>query len=194
MDCLMSTLQSFRNKFLNGWHRAVFIGKYVDFPEWCIKHNVCFDNEFYDLEVRHRPIVRCEFCKVPVGCLQSLHLGTRYKMKDSLVFKSLQGKVPYKQYKDACEKFGDISRRGKSDDYQYEILEWARSSMDKKLWPIIINQKNIILDGQHRACCALLDHGEESLVEAVRIFFLPDSGSLLQKIWKCFLGCMKIGR
>jgi hypothetical protein len=54
-------------------------------------------------------------------------------MKDSLVFKSLKGKVAYKQYKDAREEFGDISRQGKSDNYQYEILEWTRLSKDKKM-------------------------------------------------------------
>ena len=40
----------------------------------------------------------------------------------------------------------------------------------------------MILDGQHRSCCMLMDRGENYMASAVRIFFLPCEGSLFQRV------------
>lgn len=177
---MMEWLVTFRKRLINGWNRALYLGEYKDFPRWCEGRAVQFDRAFYEAELMQRPIARIELCRVKVGNLRTSLFGQKYRMKDSLVFRSLVGEVPYSDYVTRLNATGDLSHEGLQNDYPSTVLAWIKQGGAKQ-WPIVINPKDMILDGQHRACCYLFEKGENAIVDAVRVYTLPVGGSLLQK-------------
>ena len=184
---MIEWLVTFRKRLINGWNRAFFLGEYKDFPGWCEKRAVQFDRAFYEAELMQRPIARIELCRVKVCNLKTTLFGQKYRMKDSLVFRSLVGEAPYSDYVARLNETGDFSHEGLQNDYPSAVLAWIRQGGAKQ-WPIVINPKDMILDGQHRACCYLFEKGENVLVDAIRVYTLPVGGSLLQKSLSAMCG------
>lgn len=180
---MIERLVALRKKIINGWNRAAYIGKYKDFPSWCDINAVSYDKAFYEAELKDRPIARIELCRVRLGNLRTDLFGSKYKMVDSPVYKCLKGEMPYSTYVAKLNKTGDFSHDGMGEGYPFELLEWTRNNADADMkWPIVVNPKDVIQDGQHRACCYLLERGEDAFVPAVRVYTLPAGGSFLQKI------------
>ena len=171
-----------RKKIINGFNRALYLGRYVDFPAWCTEHGVWFDKSFYRRLLANRPIAKIERCKVRLGDLRTRLFGTQYAMKDSLAYRSLKGEVKYSEYVAKVHNIGDHSLDGRNDRWPFEMMEWLDNDKDSfKARPVIVNPKDAILDGQHRSCVLLLKYGEDYKIDAVRIYTLPAEGSLLQK-------------
>ena len=178
-----------RKKLINGWNRAFYIGKYKDFPEWCDSHNLKFDRSFFRADLEGRPIAKIESCKIKVGNLRTDLFGAKYKMRDSLVMMSLKGEVEYSTYLTKLESSGDFSHRWLDNGYPFNILEHLRENPDfLTKCPVVVNNKDVIQDGQHRACCFLIDNGEDALIPAIRIYTLPAEGSLIQKLARHLFG------
>lgn len=178
----------FRKRVINGFNRAFYLGAYKNFPVWCSANNIQFDIDFYDKDLKDRPIAHIERCKIKVGDLRTCLFGLKYPMGESLVYKSLTGDVPYSKYRKMLDESGDLSHHDAPDNHSKQVEDWVLSDEAiSKNWPIIVNPKNYILDGQHRACAYLHKFGENHKVNAVRIYTLPATGSLLQKIIKRLL-------
>ena len=170
-----------RLRLVNAFNRAFRVSAPLDFPSWCAANGVEFDRSFYETELAPRPIARIERCRARVGDLRTNLFGVRYAMRDSPVYKAMKGEAPYSQYVERLDASGDLSHHGRGEDWPAFVLDWTANSPEASRWPVIINQRDTILDGQHRACAALARGGEDAMIDAVRVFTLPASGSLLSK-------------
>ena len=186
--CDMSNiLVKWRKKLINGFNRAFYFGRYVDFPAWCNEHGVRFDEACYQRLLSERPVAKIERCKIRIGDLRTRLFGVKYAMKDSPVYRSLRGEAKYSEYVANLQAIGDYSHNSKDDSWPFEVLEWLDRDKDVlKTWPVIVNPKDAILDGQHRSCALLFKYGEDYKIDAIRVYMLPSSGSLVQKVCRWF--------
>lgn len=166
-------LDRLKCRLLNGWNRVFFHGPSLSFPSYCEEHGFCFDKEFYRTALQHRPIARIENVLLPVGVLRTALFGKKYLMRDSMVYKALKKEIPYTDYVAKLNAYGDLSHKGKDESHLQSILAKIETPEAAK-WPIIVNHKNYILDGQHRACSYLFKFGEKKRVDCIRVFTVPE--------------------
>lgn len=173
-----------RERIINALYRFAYLGPGVSFPEYCRVRGYNYNRDVYGKLLGNRPIVRVEPCRVPVGLLRSRLFGEKYKMADSLPFKAMCGEVKYSDYIEKVHRIEGIADYNPGDDYAAQFLDKIRQEGFDPKHPIIINNKNYIIDGQHRSCTMLKLFGAGYQIHALRIYTLPRTGSLLGRIFR----------
>lgn len=170
-------------KVINALNRFAYLGSGVSFPAYCEERGYSFNREVYGKLLADRPIVRIEECRIPVGELKTRLFGTTYKMSDALPYKAMCGEVEYSEYTDKLKGLTERSSFERGENYAAEILAKLKNEGFDPKCPIIVNNKNLIIDGQHRSCSMLHLFGPDYRIPALRIYTLPISGSFLGRLF-----------
>ena len=116
------------------------------------------------------PIRKYDIVEIPLGNLFSYYGDQCLPIKDSIIFKYLngnyEGRIQYERY---CEKCNAVFRSEEKYDSLIKTLD--NEEYDIKKGAIVINQLNIILDGQHRGSVLLKKFGPECKIKVVKVYF-----------------------
>ena len=172
--------------------RSFYLGKRIDFSEWCKDNDVKFDDDFYQTYLKSKNIALITKEKVKVGDLVVCITTERIPIKSTMVYKALQGEVPYSEYWKMLDSTGDYTHHGLSDAYIGKLRD--KLQVDPSFlreFPILIDPKYKILDGQHRACSFMYIYGEDATVEAICLYTLPEGGSSFQQLVSAIIKAMQ---
>ena len=113
-----------------------------------------------------------EFVDIPVGEIR------RQLYPNDKTYVSLSETLPYKYlvnrdpeiYKEYCEYNRQIWKNGYMSQKRFDqLISSLETKGDTKENNIVINQDNLIYDGQHRCCWLLYTHGPEFVVNALQV-------------------------
>ena len=139
------------------------------------------DDEFVYFSLELKKIARYELINLPLRDIRRQWLRKPIRLKDCLPYKYLVTGDP-KIYDEYCK----LNKRY----YNLDIMSQERfdtliQSMEENTFDernvIVVNQHNVLLDGQHRCCYMLYKYGEECTVPALRIY-LADELSLKSRV------------
>lgn len=139
------------------------------------------DDEFVYFSLEMKRVIRYELVDLPLQDIRRQWLQKPIKLKDCLPYKYLvtgDSKV-YDKYCKLNKKHYNLDIMSK-ERFDTLIRSLEETSFDKRK-VIVVNQDNILLDGQHRCCYMLYKYGEEYKVPALRIY-LADKFSLKSRV------------
>ena len=108
--------------------------------------------------------------KVPLGKIIMRYPGAYIRLKESPVYKYLDGSInTAENYKMYCKKYGKHNKNRTVEKYDELINDLSLNEYDIKKGIIVVNQLNVLLDGQHRSCLLLKRYGEKFKVPVLII-------------------------
>ena len=133
------------------------------------------DDEFVYFSLELKKVVRYELVNLPLKDIRRQWLKKPIRLKDCHPYKYLVSGDPkiYEEYCRLNKKHYnlDIMSRERFDAL---IRSMEENSFNEKN-VIVVNQNNILLDGQHRCCYMLYKYGEECTVPTLRIYLAEES-------------------
>lgn len=95
-----------------------------------------------------------------------------FPMKYSDVYKYLEGASNnIEEYNKYCENIliGEDRKKHSTKIYDQLIKNISKNDYDIRKGIIVVNQLNIIMDGQHRACILLKKYGENHKIKVLKV-------------------------
>ncbi|GHN17423.1 rhamnan synthesis F family protein [Lactobacillus delbrueckii] len=134
-----------------------------------LSENIDFDPEFF-YWVLDNKLITYKFEELPFKKIMYADHGVRMPFIKNAPYRYLKGDVDgYKRYCEYHEKHG-------LPLMSIERFEKLRESIKKKGYDeryiIIVNDRNELLDGQHRACCLCDQLGEDASIKVLKINFI----------------------
>ena len=120
-----------------------------------------------------RDIRSYEVVQIPVGKIRRHLDGKVFSLYKTDVYRYLAdeseaAKKKYKEY--AAAPFNQEDNPNRSpEEYDKLITNFTKEEYDIHKGIIIINQYNCIMDGQHRCCIMLKEHGEDHIITVLRV-------------------------
>jgi len=151
--------------------------EYTEETAWRVAKSglrLLLDDRFeLDPEYVYRSLEFCqidsyEVVEVRLGDIRRVWTDCRsYRLADCAPFRYLQGdSESYDRY---CEVNSKRSVFNMSRE-RFETLRQSMKSYDGRRMPVVFGKANIILDGQHRCCILLKEHGSDYRIPVVRIY------------------------
>ncbi len=146
------------------------------------KEELINDKRFYIDErnierLMHRPILRYEVKRKKIGTLLRTRANTNkiVTLYQTRVYAYLKGTPKgvkeYDEYIDIC----NVSFRNRAA-YDSLIVDMEKTPYDITKGAIVINQDDLIYDGQHRSCYLLHKFGPNYNVDVLQLFYESDKG------------------
>jgi len=128
------------------------------------------DDFTFNHHLKISKMISYEIVNIKLGKILRYQNSKIFKIDESDVYKYLDTKNE-ENYKKYCEQIclGDDFYRHNSKIYNELIKEIDNTDYDLKKGAIVINQLNIIMDGQHRACILLKKYGKDYEIPVVKI-------------------------
>lgn len=118
------------------------------------------DNTFTRLRIKN----------IKVGKIIMPYPGAYIKLEESPVYKFLSGEEnDINNYAYYCEKYGKANSNRTVDSYKTLINEFTVGSYDINRGIIVVNQANVLLDGQHRSCLLLNKYGRNHIIQVLEV-------------------------
>lgn len=127
------------------------------------------DDEFFFRILDNREMLGYSLEKIPLKNIIRVWNGEKLSLKDCAPYKYLMGdETVYKEY---CDYHRDMNLPLMTPDrYETLIKSIGESGFNEKS-VIVINQDNVLLDGQHRACYLMYKYGEDYEANILKIIF-----------------------
>ena len=107
---------------------------------------------------------------ISVGRIIMPYPGAYIKVGESPVYQFLNGNHESEEkYKLYCKKYGKFNPNRTVDNYKELINDFSLEDYDIKKGVIIVNQANVLLDGQHRSCLILKKYGKNHKIQVLEI-------------------------
>lgn len=145
-----------------------------------VEEQIKKDNRFYideftfDTHLKISKMLSYKIEKIRLGDILRQQDNKIFPMKYSDVYKYLENDVnkkeKYNKYIDNV-LIGDDKRRHSTYIYDKLINELSEEEYDIKKGIIIVNQLNIIMDGQHRTSILLKKYGENFKIDVLKITY-----------------------
>lgn len=126
-----------------------------------------FSPDFVWLNLELYFIEKAERVKIRLGDIKRVYFdGTIKNLKECEPYKYLQGdKKIYEQYVEYHKK--NKMQTMTVDRYE-KLIKSIKENGYLEKYPIVVDGKNQIIDGQHRACILMFEKGEDFEVEVIR--------------------------
>lgn len=135
------------------------------------------DNRFHiddfnlDRLVSSNEIIRYEVSEIEVGKILMSTAGKITSLQDTVVYKYLDDHAGFTQdYQDYCSKYGARNKQRTLENYDLLIRDFSDDVYDLQKGAIVINQFNLVVDGQHRSCILLKRYGPKYKIKVVKIW------------------------
>ena len=107
---------------------------------------------------------------VPVGHIIMPYPGSYIRLEESPVYKYLNKTTESKNnYELYCQKYGKLNKNRTVEKYESLINELSSYDYDINKGIIVVNQANVLLDGQHRSCLLLKLHGTDYNIPVLEV-------------------------
>ena len=119
-----------------------------------------------------------EYVRIKVGDIKREWQGKVYSLKEVSPYKYLETKNK-KIYEEYIKKLSDAGICSLNNifwnvkDFDNLLKSIQKNGYDPKISVICVNGDNMIIDGQHRACCLLYLYGEDYEVNVVKVTNRP---------------------
>ncbi len=138
-------------------------------PRFMIKEPRFNGDDFLNM-LLYRPIKKYEVCKIKLGDIRRSWNGVVMKLSDVSPYKYLVNNEN-KIYEEYCEKVKAVGDVRSMEKFKKLIAKVEQENYDIKKGAIVLNDKNILMDGQHRACIMLKNFGPDYVVDVVRLYY-----------------------
>ena len=131
------------------------------------------DNRFYidDFNLNRiykHNIVKYTVKKINIGSIIRIYRGKIIELYQTDVYKYLSGKDDDKvSYDSYCERI-NMSRRS-PEEYDKLISVFKKTPYDIKKGAVVVDNNNVILEGQHRCCIMLKMFGPDYVIDVVQL-------------------------
>lgn len=119
-------------------------------------------------------IKRYKIIKLSLGKIYRVYEGKVYFLEDTDVYKYLKNSTSQKnalKYKKYCQKNKMDNPSRSESEFNLLIEMFEKTDYDVKKGIIIVNQFNVIIDGQHRSCILLDKYGPHYEIEVLKIYY-----------------------
>lgn len=128
------------------------------------------DDEFFYRSLEHRKIKFWEIIHIPLNTIiRKWFDGTCYSLTECAPYKYLQGDTTV--YDEYCKYHHDNNLPDMTRSRFDKLINSIKNDGYNPKNIIVINQSNILLDGQHRACCLMHLYGEDYTADVLKIHF-----------------------
>ncbi|MBQ8188680.1 MAG: hypothetical protein IJZ44_02770 [Lachnospiraceae bacterium] len=128
------------------------------------------DDDFFYRTLETKPIYKYEIVDIKLKDIKRIWKGKTLKLTECAPYKYL-ALNQVKEYEDYCE----YHHENNLPDMSRERYDQLIKSIDEKGFDdrniIVINQDNVVQDGQHRSCCLLYKYGGDYVVKALKVYF-----------------------
>lgn len=126
------------------------------------------DSEFFYRTLENKQVESWEIVNIPLNKIKrKWHDGIYYSLNECSPYKYLDGNIS------AYEKYCEYHHQNNLPDMTRERFDTLIKSIDKNGFNsrniIVVNHSNILLDGQHRACCLMHRYGDDYRADVLRI-------------------------
>ena len=158
----------------NHFRKKYMFLKMKNDPRFMIKEPRFNGDDFLNM-LLYRPIKKYEVCKIKLGDIRQLSIGRSsnrvvMKLSDASPYKYLVNNEN-KIYEEYCEKVKAVGDVRSMEQFKKLIAQVEQENYDIKKGAIVLNDKNILMDGQHRACIMLKKFGSDYVVDVVRLYY-----------------------
>lgn len=128
------------------------------------------DDEFFYRSLEHRMIKYWEIINIPLNTIiRKWFDGICYPLTECAPYKYLKGDT--KTYDEYCKYHHDNNLPDMTRARFDKLINSIKNDGYNPKNIIVINQSNILLDGQHRACCLMHLYGEDYTADVLKIHF-----------------------
>ena len=128
------------------------------------------DDEFFYRSLEHRRIKFWEIIHIPLNTIiRKWFDGSCYPLTECAPYKYLKGDT--KTYDDYCKYHHENNLPDMTRSRFDRLINSIKNDGYNPKNIIVINQSNILLDGQHRACCLMHLYGEDYAADVLKIHF-----------------------
>lgn len=128
------------------------------------------DDEFFYRSLEHRKVKSWEIIHIPLNTIiRKWFDGTYYSLTECAPYKYLKGDVEV--YDEYCKYHHDNNLPDMTRNRFNKLIKSIKNDGYNPKNIIVINQSNILLDGQHRACCLMHLYGEDYATDVLKIHF-----------------------
>lgn len=130
------------------------------------------DDEFFWFSLENRLIKKCEIVNLPIKNIKRKWLDNIIPIKECAPYRYLVtgDAAVYEEYAAVNEKRFENVPQMSIDRFNQLIKSISRSDFDGTSKLIVVNEDNVIMDGQHRCCYLLYKYGENYQVPVLRIY------------------------
>ncbi|MBQ4068013.1 MAG: hypothetical protein IJC76_02055 [Lachnospiraceae bacterium] len=144
------------------------------------------DDEFFYRGLEHRRVQSWEIVEMPLNKIRRRWFdGLIYSLTECAPYKYLQGDT--KAYDEYCE-YHHINNLPDMTRLRFDTL--INSIKENGYNPdniIVVSKTNILLDGQHRACCLMHLYGENYKAKVLKVSFAKDPQQLKKEKFKSII-------
>lgn len=134
-----------------------------------LSENIDFDPEYFYWQLDNK-LITYKFEEVPFKKIMYSDHGLRIPFTENAPYKYLKGDV--EEYKKYCEYHKNNGLPMMSIDRFEKLRESIRKNGYDERHIIILNDRNELMDGQHRACCLCEQLGEDASIRVLKIHFI----------------------
>ncbi|MBE5925406.1 MAG: hypothetical protein E7270_00220 [Lachnospiraceae bacterium] len=128
------------------------------------------DDEFFYRSLEHRKVKFWEIIHIPLNTIiRKWFDGTCYSLTECAPYKYLKGDT--KTYDEYCKYHHENNLPDMTRNRFDKLINSIKNDGYNPKNIIVINQSNILLDGQHRACCLMHLYGENYTADVLKIYF-----------------------
>lgn len=137
----------------------------------------------------YKPIYKYKIIKIKIGKIYRGIDNQIINLSETEVYKYLNNQINEQEYINYLKKYSR-SDENHSIEYFKRLVENFKE-YDLKSGAIIVDNLNVIVDGQHRACILLTNFGTEYEIEVVKIYYFGLHIKTYYKFIKKFLKDIK---
>ena len=127
------------------------------------------DDNFFFRILESKSIRKYEVIKMPIKDIIRIWNGKKLSLKDCAPYYYLKGnKEIYQEY---CSIHKESNLPLMSEERYKELIDSIERNGFDRRYMIVVNQDNVLQDGQHRACYLLYKYGEDYEADVLKLYF-----------------------
>lgn len=131
------------------------------------------DEDFFYRTLETKPIYKYEIIDIKLKDIRRIWNGKTLKLSECAPYKYL-AEHQVSEYEKYCEYHHNNNLPEMSKERYDSLINSIEENGFNSRNIIVINQDNVIQDGQHRSCCLLYKYGGEYTVKALKVYFLKE--------------------
>ena len=149
-------------------------------------NNNFYIDEFNLKRITNSDIVKYKIIDIPLKKIK-MYINNKFiPLEKTVAYDYLNNKKDnYDEYKNYCIKYGKNNPNRNVDSYNRLMNEFKE--YDIKHGAIIIDQHNILKDGQHRCCLLLKKYGKDYKIKVLKIYYYETKINKLKNIIKLII-------